>query len=550
MSVVSRTDVSPTEVPPVPSEVKERTRRWRWTIGKRVVAGYAVALVLMSVVGGVSFVNTQTLASNSDWVAHTHEVLAETDAILSDLKDAETGQRGYLITRVDSYMAPYTAAEGSIAEHIERARELTSDNAAQQERLSKLEPLIAAKFEEMQHTIDVRNTEGFESAQVVVLSDKGKVVMDEIRVLLDEIRGAEEELLADRAAQADLAANTTMAVTVGGTLITVIVLLLLAAYVTRSITRPINGLTARMREIADGDGDLTQRVDDSRADEVGDLATVFNRFIGNIATLVRQIGETSSTSSSAAHELSTITAEMTRQTSEAAEQAGTAAAAAEQVSSNVQTVAAASEQMGASIHEIARSTSDASSAGQTAVTSTDEANTIISRLGESSATISDVVALINSIAEQTNLLALNATIEAARAGEAGKGFAVVAGEVKELAQETAKATNGITTQIAQIQADVEIAVSTIATTTEVIGQVNDHQSSIAGAVEEQSVTTTEMASNVSDAAVGATTIAESVRAIATSAEGTVDSITQIQSSADEVARNSQLLNELVGRFRV
>src|SRR5690606_33489002 len=113
--------------------------------------------------------------------------------------------------------------------------------------------------------------------------------------------------------------------------------------------------------------------------------------------------------------------------------------------------------------------------------------------------------------------ALNATIEAARAGEAGKGFAVVASEVKELAQETANATEGITTRIAQIQSDVEFAVSAITTTTEIIGQVNDHQGSIASAVEEQSVTTSAMASNVSDAAIGATTIAESVRAIATNA---------------------------------
>ncbi len=535
---------------PVNGVDKGRARGWRWTIGRRVVAGYAVALVLMSAVGFVSFTNTQTLVSNSGWVEHTHEVIAETDGILLALKDAETGQRGYVITGVGTYLEPYTRAETAMVEHLEKIRSLTSDNAVQQERLDELEPLVEAKFAEMQQTIDVRSREDFESAQAIVLSDQGKAVMDQIRTLLGEIRADEERLLVDRAEEANLAANTTTAVVIGGTAAAVIIVLLLGAFVTRSITRPVNALAARMREIADGDGDLTQRVDDSRADEVGDLATVFNRFVGNIATLVRQIGETTSTSSSAVQELSAITAEMTRQSSEAAEQATTAAAAAEQVSSNVRTVAAASEEMGASINEIARSAADASSAGRTAVTSTDEANTVISRLGESSAAISGVVALINSIAQQTNLLALNATIEAARAGEAGKGFAVVAEEVKELAQETAKATEGITSQIAQIQADVDIAVSAIATTTQVIGEVNDHQGSIAGAVEEQSVTTTAMGTNVSDAAVGASTIAESLRVIADNADGTVSSITQIRSSTDEVARNAQQLDDLVGRFQV
>ena len=521
-----------------------------WTIGRRLAAGYAAALALMAVIGVVSFTNTASLVTNSEWVEHTHEVLAETDAVLSSLKDAEAGQRGYLITGVDAYLEPYTAAQSSVDDHLAAVRDLTSDNPVQQERLADLEPLIAAKFEEMQQTIDVRSDEGFEAAREIVLSDAGKAVMDEIRALLGEIRADEEALLDERAAEADATAATTQLVVTAGTVVAVAVVLVLATVLTRSITRPVNALTERLREIADGDGDLTQRVDDSRSDEVGALATVFNRFVDNVATLVRQIGQSATSSSAAAHELSVITTEMTRQSADAAQQAGTAAAAAEQVSSNVQTVAAGSEQMGASIQEIARSASEASSAGRTAVTSTAAANDTITRLGESSTAVGEVVALINSIAEQTNLLALNATIEAARAGEAGKGFAVVAGEVKELAQGTARATDEITSRITQIQSDVETAVSAISTTTEVIGQVNDHQQSIAGAVEEQSATTTAMSSNVADAAIGATTIADNVRAIADNAQSTVDSIEQVRTSAEELTRTSEHLNGLVARFKV
>ena len=526
------------------------TRRWSWTIGRRLGAGFALVVVLMSAIGAVSYTNTQSLAQNSDRVAHTHEVLDGTAAITSALKDAETGQRGYLITGVRAYLEPYTAAQTALTEAVSTVRTLTADNAEQQARLDDLEPLIDAKLAEMQETIDARDADGFDAAQKIVLTDKGKAVMDQIRGTLDEITGAERALLVERADSADRSASATTVAVLGGTSAVVAVVIVLAVFLTRSITGPVNRLTERMREIADGDGDLTQRVDDSRRDEVGALAVVFNRFVGNIAALVRQIGESATTSSAAAQELSVIAADMTRQSSEAAQQASLAAAAAEQVSSSVQTVAAASEEMGASIHEIARSASDASAAGQTAVVSTDDATTTVGRLGESSAAIGGVVALINTIAQQTNLLALNATIEAARAGDAGKGFAVVAGEVKELAQETAKATEEITARISQIQADVDTAVAAISTTTTVIGQVNDHQSSIAGAVEEQSATTTAMAASVSEAAVGATSIAENVLSIASTSQTMAGTIDQVRSSADELARSAQHLDELVGRFRV
>ena len=519
-----------------------------WTIGRRLAAGYALILVLMAGVGAVAFVNTQSLVRTSDLVDHSHVVLSETQAIVAALKDAEAGQRGYLVTGADAYLSPYTAARSSVKVHLEKATELTADNPAQQERLTALLPLVASRFAELQKAVDEYKDDGFEAAQEYVVADAGRPVMDQITETIDAVERAERELLEVRAGAAEATATTTTVAVLVGTAVAAAAVVLLGSLLTRGITRPINLLTARLREIADGDGDLTQRIEHARDDEVGALASVFNRFVENIATLVRQIGQTASTSSAAAQELSVIAADMTQQSGEAARQASVAAASAEQISSHVQTVAAAGEQMGVSIQEIARSASEASEAGRTAVTSTDEANASISRLGESSAAIGGVVTLINTIAQQTNLLALNATIEAARAGEAGKGFAVVASEVKNLANQTAKATEEIATQIGGMQQATGEAVQAIAEISDTITRINEIATTIAAAMEEQDAATKEIARNVQQAAHGTEEVSSNIAGVERAAQGTGRAASELSDAADGLAQQATLLSDEVDRF--
>jgi methyl-accepting chemotaxis protein len=263
-----------------------------------------------------------------------------------------------------------------------------------------------------------------------------------------------------------------------------------------------------------------------------------------MARILDQVNSSAATLGSSAEELTAISTTMSANAEETSAQANVVSAASEQVSKNVQVVATGVEEMNAAIREIAKNASDSARVAQQAVTTAATANTTIAKLGDSSGEIGKVIKVITSIAEQTNLLALNATIEAARAGEAGKGFAVVANEVKELAKETAKATEDISRKIEAIQGDTRGAVDSIRTIGEVIAQINDISNTIATAVEEQTATATEMSRNVGEAAKGTSEIAQNITSVAQAAQNTSQGATNCQQAASELSRMAMELLQL------
>ncbi|WP_433306759.1 methyl-accepting chemotaxis protein [Actinoplanes sp. CA-030573] len=322
----------------------------------------------------------------------------------------------------------------------------------------------------------------------------------------------------------------------------------LALVVARMIVVPLHRISAVLDAMADGD--LTHSADVSQRDELGRMADGLRRATTTLRTTVGDLAHHATELSAAAGSLADTSRDSTRSAETGAAQAATVADSASIMSANIETVAAGAEEMGASIREISHSATQAAQVAARAVDVTSTTNAVMGKLGDSSAEVGNVIKVITAIAEQTNLLALNATIEAARAGEMGKGFAVVASEVKDLAQETAKATEDIGQRIAAIQADTAGAVAAIDEISEIIRQINDFQTTIASAVEEQTVTTNEMSRNVAEAATAGREVASTITDVASSVQLTTVGVGEANRAAGRLAEMSGDLRAIVGRFTV
>ena len=320
----------------------------------------------------------------------------------------------------------------------------------------------------------------------------------------------------------------------------------LAVWVIRQITGTVASMGRTVSAMATGD--LTVEPEVRAADELGRMARSLGEAQRHLRSVLSDVAASADAVAASAEELSASSAQISASAEETSAQSGVVSSAAEEVSRNVATVAAGAEQMGASIREISQNANEAARVAASAVAEAEATTATITKLGTSSQEIGAVVKAITSIAEQTNLLALNATIEAARAGEAGKGFAVVANEVKELAQETARATEDIARRVEAIQGDTSKAIAAIGGISEVIGSINDFQLTIASAVEEQTATTNEMSRSVQEAAGGSTEIAQNITGVAAAAGSTTQALSQTRMAVDELSRMASDLRTSVDRF--
>jgi methyl-accepting chemotaxis protein len=324
--------------------------------------------------------------------------------------------------------------------------------------------------------------------------------------------------------------------------------LTLCLVIAKGILTPLYATVEVLHEVSQGN--LTRRLAIAGTDEIAQMGIAVNETVDNLSRVMSEIDSDAKVLSNASQELSNSSQQLGANSEQTTSQAAAVSAAAEEVSQNVQTVSTATEEMSASIKEISKNASEAAEVASSAARLAGTTNATMTKLSESSAEIGNVIKVITSIAEQTNLLALNATIEAARAGEAGKGFAVVANEVKELAKETAKATEDIGAKVEAIQHDAKGAVQAIDEITTVIGRINDIQNTIASAVEEQTGTTNEISRNISETAKGSSDIASNITGVATAAKETQHSAGVSQQAAEELSKLAVRLGGVVSQFKL
>lgn len=429
-------------------------------------------------------------------------------------------------------------------ENVKHFMELTDQRL---EEMSKIDdqtiaPLVAQatdvmkKFEAEVNQITelVNQGKGEEAAAIDVLD-----LANQLSDLVPQIVNALESKM-DAATEQSEAVSTIVLIVMCVVYVVVLLLALLLGFFVRRVLRKTVANTGDSIESL-SKGDMTDEAEMLMNDELGDVAMKLNESLATLRQVVGSAATTARKVNSVAKEVGDGIDEGYKETEEVVAQTQVVTGAAGDVTQSIQTVAAGAEEMGASIREISSNANEAARVAGEATEVAKRTSETVSKLGVSSREIGDVVNTITAIAEQTNLLALNATIEAARAGDAGKGFAVVAGEVKDLAQETGKATDDITAKITAIQADTDGAVAAIEKISDIINQINNYQTTIAAAVEEQTATTNEMSRSVAEAATGSASIAETISQYQEIAQEAGKGVETLQHASDELVEASQAM---------
>jgi methyl-accepting chemotaxis protein len=533
-----------------PESAPEARRRGRWrdlSVRSKLVMAFSLVCMFMVVVGygGITQLQSSQARVRSMYydVAQSlltaNQIDAKFQAVKVDLLTVAVSQTAADIAAAQAKMA----ADDRTLDAAVTAYQATGP--ANPALVAKLAADIATYRTERAPAIPLAVYDHF---QQLVTYLKANVAVPESRVTADvgNIVAAESADGKARIAKAETAYQDARDTLIAVIVVATALAMALALTVAQGISRPLRAMVGALQAMARGRLDQTVAVTDRS--EVGQLGVAFNTSIAQMRSVISSITENTIVLASSSEELTTVAALVSASAEESSIQAQVVSSAAEEISRNIATVSAGGEQMGAAIGEIAGSAAQASSVAARAAASATQANDTITKLGRSSEEIGNVVRMITSIAEQTNLLALNATIEAARAGEAGKGFAVVANEVKELAQAAARATEDISARVATTQGDAEDAVTAITDITAIIGQINEIQTVISAAVEEQSATTNEMVRNVTEVATGSAEIAANVTGIATASIETTLGATQTATAAQDLTRVAADLKTAVAIF--
>ena len=529
------------------------------TLGRKLGFGFGAILALTVLSVALTFSKASTIKETQQIITAVRvPTIGACKDLQRDLNQTQSKGRQAILAGSDSAQwestkKAFDLAWDDIGKDVARLDELSPHWTVQanRDRLVEMKRNLSS-LRDAQEELMKRATSGEHDAIVKAGNDftsKATTMTEAIKKPLGEMADSFNTLIKDGTDEMNAQTRSmymTMALT---TLAGLGIGIFVAVFLSRSIAGASRSVLTQAEAIAAGD--LTREdLKVQSNDELGDLTTAINKMSASLKHMILAISENAVQVSSASEELNATSQQITANSEETSAQTKVVSNATEQVSQNLQTVATGAEEMGASIKDIAKNATEAAKIATSAVKAAQSANATVSKLGESSAEIGQVIKVITAIAQQTNLLALNATIEAARAGDAGKGFAVVANEVKELAKKTAKATEDISRKIETIQVDTKAAVESIGTISHVINQINDISSTIATAVEEQNATTNEMARNVSEAAHGSGEITSNIAGVADAAESTSRGAGDTQKAAQQLVETSAELRRLVEQFKV
>ena len=386
-----------------------------WTFGKKVAAGFLISSILLVAIGAIAHQAIDELIQTSYWVTHTHQVTEKVANALSSMKDAETGQRGYLLTGDESYLEPFNSVHDTVTASIRDLRELTADNPEQRRRIDEAEKLINAKFAELKQTIALRKQGQQEQALKVVAAGTGKRTMDELRLVLADMERVERDLLKQRAAQSDATAIRARQSILYGSLLCLAFVTIAGVYLTRTLNQQIG---AAVGHVQSSSAELQAAASQQAAgakEQSGAMAEI-STTIGELVATSRQIAESA------------------MRVADIAEQTAVAAKTGDgTVERGQESIAGIRRQVDLVVDHMLD-------------------------LGKKSQEIGAVLDIVGELAEQTNILAINATIEATGAGESGRRFAAVADEIRKLADRVAGATKSIRHQIDEVRGAVNATV--------------------------------------------------------------------------------------------
>jgi methyl-accepting chemotaxis protein len=529
------------------------------TIGKKLALAFGTILALMVISSALTYWKTQTIRERQETMMSVRvPTMNAVYELQRDLNQTQSKGRQAVLagtepSRREAAKKLFDSAWDDVGKDSAKLDELASHWSLQEnrDRWARAKENLS-KLRQVQE--DAMEASAGASAESVIrggndFADKATTADEPIKDAMQAIADSNASLFKQNVEDVSTSTQSmtwTMLISVA---LALAVGISVATFIARRISRSTSAVLSKAEAIAAGDLTLEELKLLSQ-DELGDLTTAINRMNDNLKKMMVEISKNAEQVASASEEFSATSQQISANSEETTAQANTVSSATDQVTQNLTTVATGAEEMSVTIKDIAKNAAEAARIAGEAVKTAQDTNTTVAKLGESSAEIGQVIKVITSIAQQTNLLALNATIEAARAGEAGKGFAVVANEVKELAKQTAKATEDISQKINAIQLDTKGAVEAIEKIAGVITQINDFTNTIATAVEEQSATTNEMSRNVSEASKGSIQISDNVKGMAQAAQSTSSSAHDSQKAAQQLAVMSTELRGLVEQFKI